>query len=73
MARGSWWIDFGPGTLSKDRARLALWAKEIAPSTELRKWYSHDPKKWEEFKSRYFRELLTYIKKGRVTLFYSST
>jgi uncharacterized protein YeaO (DUF488 family) len=46
-----------PRGLSKDRAQIDIWAKEVAPSTELRKWFSHDPDKWEEFKKRYFREL----------------
>ncbi len=43
--------------ISKDRARIALWAKEVAPSTELRKWYDHDPKRFDEFEARYRAEL----------------
>jgi uncharacterized protein YeaO (DUF488 family) len=46
-----------PRGLSKDRAHVDIWAKEIAPSTELRKWFGHDPDKWKEFKKRYFKEL----------------
>lgn len=47
-----------PRGLSKDRAHVDIWAKEIAPSTELRKWFGHDPDKWKEFKKRYFKELV---------------
>src|SRR5256885_948606 len=46
-----------PRGLSKDEAAIDLWLKEVAPSTELRKWYGHDPDKWEEFRSRYRAEL----------------
>jgi uncharacterized protein YeaO (DUF488 family) len=46
-----------PRGVKKDDLRLDLWAKEIAPSTELRKWFGHDPKRWEEFCSRYKEEL----------------
>ena len=46
-----------PRGLSKERARLDDWCKEIAPSTELRKWYGHDPKRYEEFARRYRNEL----------------
>lgn len=46
-----------PRGLSKKDAKVDLWLKEIAPSTELRKWFSHDPAKWEEFRRRYFQEL----------------
>ena len=41
----------------KQDAKIDLWLKEAAPSTELRRWFSHDPTKWEEFKHRYFEEL----------------
>lgn len=71
-----------PRGLSKDTAKLDMWAKSIAPSTELRKWYGHDPDKWHEFKSRYFSELrknrdevdklLNSIGKKTVTLLYGS-
>ena len=43
--------------LSKEKSKLDLWIKEIAPTTELRKWYGHDPEKFEEFRRRYFEEL----------------
>ncbi|MGI0086423.1 MAG: DUF488 domain-containing protein [Nitrosotalea sp.] len=46
-----------PRGLSKDEAGIDLWLKEIAPSGKLRKWFSHDPKKWQDFKSRYKGEL----------------
>ena len=46
-----------PRGVSKERAKLDAWLKEIAPSTELRKWFGHDPEKWGEFKKKYKREL----------------
>ena len=46
-----------PRGLSKEKAHVDLWLKEIAPSTELRKWFAHDPAKWQEFKARYHAEL----------------
>jgi uncharacterized protein YeaO (DUF488 family) len=46
-----------PRGLTKDKARLDLWFKQVAPSTELRKWYSHDPERFEEFGRRYREEL----------------
>jgi len=46
-----------PRGLSKDKARVDLWLKEIAPSTELRRWFAHDPAKWAEFQRRYRAEL----------------
>lgn len=46
-----------PRGLKKREAQVDLWLKEAAPSTELRKWFGHDPEKWEEFKKRYFKEL----------------
>jgi uncharacterized protein YeaO (DUF488 family) len=46
-----------PRGISKDKAALDLWLKEIAPSTELRTWFGHDPAKWAEFQTRYLREL----------------
>jgi uncharacterized protein YeaO (DUF488 family) len=46
-----------PRGVSKERAALDLWAKDIAPSTALRKWFGHDPKRWESFKDKYEREL----------------
>jgi uncharacterized protein YeaO (DUF488 family) len=46
-----------PRGLSKGKAKVDLWLKEISPSNELRKWYGHDPEKWAEFKKRYFKEI----------------
>jgi uncharacterized protein YeaO (DUF488 family) len=46
-----------PRGLTKQTARLDQWLKQIAPSTELRKWFGHDPDKWKEFQERYRREL----------------
>jgi uncharacterized protein YeaO (DUF488 family) len=46
-----------PRGLNKNRAKVDLWMKEIAPSTGLRRWFSHDPDKWEDFKKKYSAEL----------------
>ena len=46
-----------PRGLSREALRLDDWAKDVAPSTELRRWYAHDPAKFEEFRARYRREL----------------
>ena len=46
-----------PRGLTKEKASIDLWLKDIAPSTELRKWFNHDPEKWNEFKKRYLAEL----------------
>ena len=46
-----------PRGLSKERARVDIWLKDIAPSTTLRKWFSHDPERWIEFQARYRQEL----------------
>jgi uncharacterized protein YeaO (DUF488 family) len=46
-----------PRGLTKEKASVDLWLKEIAPSTELRKWFAHDPAKWKEFQTRYLAEL----------------
>jgi len=46
-----------PRGLTKEKAKVDLWLKDVAPSTELRKWFAHDPGKWEEFRSRYLEEL----------------
>ncbi len=46
-----------PRGLAKKKAKLDLWLKEIGPSNELRKWFGHDPNKWDEFKDKYFQEL----------------
>jgi len=50
-----------PRGVSKERAQIDEWLKDIAPSTELRKWFNHDPKKWVAFKKKYKTEL----KEGR--------
>jgi uncharacterized protein YeaO (DUF488 family) len=46
-----------PRGLSKEKARVDFWAKSVAPSHELRRWYRHAPSKWSEFRTRYFAEL----------------
>ncbi|MBW8323272.1 MAG: DUF488 domain-containing protein [Prolixibacteraceae bacterium] len=46
-----------PRGLTKEKASVDLWLKDIAPSTGLRKWFNHDPEKWNEFKKRYLAEL----------------
>jgi uncharacterized protein YeaO (DUF488 family) len=46
-----------PRGLTKERAAVDLWAKDVAPSTELRKWFGHDPAKWTQFQIRYRKEL----------------
>lgn len=46
-----------PRGITKEKAAIDLWLKEIAPSSELRKWFSHDPQKWQEFIRRYRAEL----------------
>jgi len=69
--------------MSKEKARLDLWMKEIAPSDELRQWFSHESEKWEEFQKKYQKELaakqdsITQIKmlekeKGTISLIYSA-
>jgi uncharacterized protein YeaO (DUF488 family) len=47
-----------PRGLSKERAAVDLWLKEVAPSSELRRWFNHDPDRWKEFLRRYHAELL---------------
>ncbi len=46
-----------PRGLSKEKARIDHWAKDVSPSNELRKWYGHEPARWKEFKERYAAEL----------------
>ena len=46
-----------PLGLTKEKAHVDLWLKEVAPSNDLRKWFAHDPAKWPEFKARYKAEL----------------
>ena len=71
-----------PRGLTKQKADIDLWLKDIAPSTELRKWFGHDPEKWKEFRKRYNEELKKnteqieilkeHLKKGIVTLVYGA-
>lgn len=51
-----------PRGISKDKARIDEWRKELAPSDRLRKWFNHEPEKWEEFRRRYHEELRPKIK-----------
>lgn len=53
-----------PRGLTKEKAKLDEWRKDLAPSDALRKWYGHDPDKWEEFRKRYHEELLAGGKLG---------
>ncbi len=46
-----------PRGLSKEKAKIDLWLKEIAPSTELRQWFHHEPERWDEFRQKYLQEL----------------
>lgn len=71
-----------PRGFSKEQLKFSEWLKEVAPSNELRKWFSHEPQKWEEFKKRYIAELdsnqeawkplVKIAQSGNTTLLYSS-
>jgi uncharacterized protein YeaO (DUF488 family) len=71
-----------PRGVSKEELRIDAWLKEAGPTTELRRWFSHDPEKWDVFRQRYFRELdsrpdawqpiVSAARRGNVTLVYSS-
>lgn len=71
-----------PRGLTKEKAGIDIWLKEISPTTELRKWFGHDPAKWKEFQKRYCKELVEnteavailkdHIKHGMVTLVYGA-
>ena len=71
-----------PRGLTKEKARVEVWLKEIAPSTELRKWFGHDPEKWKRFRGRYEtelrhnRDLIKMLKskagEGTITLLYGA-
>jgi uncharacterized protein YeaO (DUF488 family) len=71
-----------PRGVSKDEARVDRWMKQIAPSAELRKWFDHDPHRWDEFRRRYRAELKSHAaelsdlrrlaRKGPITLVYSA-
>jgi len=54
-----------PRGVSKDHAKLDAWEKNLSPGDELRKWFQHDPERWEEFRRRYRKEL--NAKKGNVS------
>jgi uncharacterized protein YeaO (DUF488 family) len=71
-----------PRGLSKAKAKIDVWLKDIAPSTALRQWFGHDPRKWHEFKQRYKDELhknsaavaqlRAHMAKGKVTFVYGA-
>jgi uncharacterized protein YeaO (DUF488 family) len=71
-----------PRGILKEKLKMKVWLKEVSPSPGLRKWYSHDVTKWEEFQKRYRKELksnadarqpiLDAVKDGNVTLLYSA-
>lgn len=71
-----------PRGMKKESLKMDAWVKDVAPSNELRKWFNHDPQKWEEFQKRYRAELdanqegwepiLQAAKGGDVTLLYSA-
>lgn len=71
-----------PRGIKKEDAKIELWLKEIAPSDALRKWFNHEPEKWEEFKNRYRKELngkpelieqlSQNLKKGKVAFLFSA-
>jgi uncharacterized protein YeaO (DUF488 family) len=71
-----------PRGVTKDRAKVDLWLKDIAPSAELRKWFGHDPERWGEFRQRYRKELKQKAdlikllrrkaKDGTITLIYAA-
>lgn len=68
-----------PRGLRRDQVQMDEWLKDAAPSTELRKWFGHDPEKWMEFRRRYFLELdarpdawQKLVSPDRVVLLYSS-
>lgn len=71
-----------PRGLKKEAAALDLWAKDLAPTNELRKWFGHDPERWAEFKRRYTAELRQHTdllddlralaRRGTVTLIYAA-
>lgn len=71
-----------PRGVSKEELEIDDWIRDLAPSTRLRKWFDHDPARWQEFQRRYFQELrgkkglirglLERIERGRVTLVYGA-
>ena len=71
-----------PRGVSRAAAAIDVWLQEVAPSTDLRHWFGHDPSRWEEFRRRYHRELARrpepvrrlqeLVRDGRVTLVYAA-
>jgi uncharacterized protein YeaO (DUF488 family) len=71
-----------PRGLTKARAAVDLWIKDVAPSPDLRKWFGHDPARWKQFKQRYWKELKDKkkhldvlrrkAKEGKVTFIYAA-
>ncbi len=53
-----------PRGITKEEARLSSWLKDIGPTAQLRRWFGHDPSRWEEFRKRYERELQTRDKQA---------
>ena len=71
-----------PRGIKKEKLEMEAWLKDVAPSPDLRKWFGHDPAKWQEFQGRYraelganleaWKPLLEAAKQGDVTLLYSA-
>ena len=73
---------FWPRGMKKEKLKLDAWLKDVAPSDDLRRWFGHDPAKWDEFQRRYraeldenpsaWKQLLEAARQGNVTLLYSA-
>lgn len=70
-----------PRGVTKPKANIDHWVKDLAPSTELRKWFGHDPEKWSEFQKKYraelkdnpaLSEIRTLSRQGNITLIYAA-
>jgi uncharacterized protein YeaO (DUF488 family) len=73
-----------PRGLTREKAQIDLWLKEVAPSNELRKWFGHKPERWKEFQQRYrkelralkkqeqLRQIRAVMRKGPVTLLFAA-
>jgi uncharacterized protein YeaO (DUF488 family) len=71
-----------PRGLTKEKASIDLWLKDVAPTPELRKWFGHDPSRWKQFEQRYWKELKSHeeavdllrskAKKHRITFIYAA-
>jgi uncharacterized protein YeaO (DUF488 family) len=71
-----------PRGIEKEKLKIEDWLKDVAPSQQLRQWFGHDPKKWNEFREKYFLELdkkpeswqplLKALRKGDITLLYAA-